>query len=656
MNNDTIINSNINIQGFPNYNSGKVDVKGSLSNNGKYLAVSYLEYGQTSFGIRTYEITNDSTWLQREDNLYLPNENTNGFGYSLSIDNTGNTLLVGGEIPRLFKRNQNQWDLQDNIFQTTDDSSFVAMTPDAGRIVVSGGSTTLSGDGEIYIYKKSNNTWTIEKTFSGYSGHVDINEDGTTIIVGDRYNENSKGCVVVFKCINENWELFGKITGGYDNQQFGYRVAISGNGETIVTSSRHRHEDILNTISDGNGFVSHSNVGTNRNANHLYQLVNVYTTNDFNSGQGNDNLSWSNGDFCLKNDGENYLFYNHDVEDGFGNDIDINRNGDKIIVGAHKHPTNFDENQKGKVGRCYVFILQNNTWLPHGNYIENIASPVSNNNVHWGKHVSMDGTGDLISCGSYAFRQTFHPIANYTFKSGMWNQNVTLQDVENLNLNLPPIETIIIKSGGGSGDPYITTLCGNKFKLPNAIKIYRMVDCNIDGKDLIINASVGPLSNDEINYLEKISLLYTDQTPITNGYFFECFYISYGDKYAIFDRYINMIETNINAEDNNDISIVYENIEKPFFCPIQGDSTSKDVVITVNNTITRLKKINHPQVINGIDFNFTGNISRVTGILNTYLHPKNYVIKKLKSTKQLKIKYTNKRYQKNVTEKWITIA
>ena len=123
-------------------------------------------------------------------------------------------------------------------------------------------------------------------------------------------------------------------------------------------------------------------------------------------------------------------------------------------------------------------------------------------------------------------------------------------------------------------------------------------------KDLIVNASVSRLTTDEIEQLENTAISFTDSKPVTNGYFYESFYISYGGKYAVFDRHINLIDTNISIENmqNEGITIKYETESKPFSCPIQGNSTSIDTVIRIGDSTIRLQKINHPQIINGIEF------------------------------------------------------
>ena len=102
------------------------------------------------------------------------------------------------------------------------------------------------------------------------------------------------------------------------------------------------------------------------------------------------------------------------------------------------------------------------------------------------------------------------------------------------------------------------------------------------------------------------------------------------------------------------ISIEYMKA-RPFSCTIQGNSTSSDTVIRVSDSVITLKSIYHPQIINGIEFYTSKKTDTVSGILNTYLHPRNYVIKKVNSTKNVKNK-VNSGYNKMVSEKWITVG
>ena len=209
-------------------------------------------------------------------------------------------------------------------------------------------------------------------------------------------------------------------------------------------------------------------------------------------------------------------------------------------------------------------------------------------------------------------------------------------------------------SASALGDPYISTLCGKKFKLPNSTKIYRMAETTYNNKQLIVNASVSQLTDQEITILKKITSKFTNKRPVTNGYFFDKFFISYGNKYAIFNRNIELIETNITQNDT-EFSINFSKEIKVFSCPLQlqGKCKQKETNINIADKITiNLLNIFNPQIINGMEFNYRGNIENIKGIFNTFYHPKNYVIKQIENTKPIKLKTNLSEYKKQINDKF----
>jgi hypothetical protein len=211
-----------------------------------------------------------------------------------------------------------------------------------------------------------------------------------------------------------------------------------------------------------------------------------------------------------------------------------------------------------------------------------------------------------------------------------------------------------ITSASALGDPYISTLCGKKFKLPNSTKIYRMTETTYNNKQLIINAGVSQLTEQEITFLKKFTSKITNRRPVTNGYFFDKFFISYGNKYVIFNRDIELIETNITQNDT-EFSINFNNELKDFSCPLQlqGKCKQKETNIKIADKITiNLLNIFNPQIINGVEFNYNGNNENIKGVFNTFYHPKNYVIKQIDNTKPIKLKTNLPEYKKQISDKF----
>jgi hypothetical protein len=68
-----------------------------------------------------------------------------------------------------------------------------------------------------------------------------------------------------------------------------------------------------------------------------------------------------------------------------------------------------------------------------------------------------------------------------------------------------------------------------------------------------------------------------------------------------------------------------------------------------------LLNIFNPQIINGIEFDYIGNTDDIKGVFNTFSHPKNYTIKKLDSTKPIKLKGNLPEYKKLISDKFTSI-
>ena len=70
----------------------------------------------------------------------------------------------------------------------------------------------------------------------GYS--VDINDDGNVAIIGARYNDDNgdrSGQVKIFEYTNGAWYQKGQsLSGDTSHDQFGYSVAISGDGKRAI--------------------------------------------------------------------------------------------------------------------------------------------------------------------------------------------------------------------------------------------------------------------------------------------------------------------------------------------------------------------------------------------------------------------------------------
>lgn len=296
-----------------------------------------------------------------------------------------------------------------------------------------------------------------------------------------------------------------------------------------------------------------------------------------------------------------------------------------------------------------------------------MLSPRSNITVGDTINTTLNISPDLSSEVTYVWYrstdgQSFNIITGETSNSYV----IVEDDIGNyirasiyLNDTLLSSETttsIVISVASSSGDPYVRTLSGFRYKLPNVERIYRCIDLYQNNKRLIVNCKVSQLTRDEIDELTSFAKEHGNQVPVTDGYFYKEFFVKYGDKYVLFDRKINIIETNINTCDNDD-DVVIKRLEdsKIFECPIQGRALANSFIIRTNMITIELIKILHPQIINGIDISFSGNdLKRVSGIFNTCVHPKYYRLRRIDSQKVINIQ-TNRKYTLSHNETWLDL-
>ena len=207
-------------------------------------------------------------------------------------------------------------------------------------------------------------------------------------------------------------------------------------------------------------------------------------------------------------------------------------------------------------------------------------------------------------------------------------------------------------TASSSGDPYITTFKGVTYKLPNVNRIYRCIDTVINGKRLVMNCSVSQLKTNEREDLREYAKKYLlpGQIVLDDGYFYDSFYIKYDDKYIVFNRNIDMIDTNLSSLTNDILNVTFNNTVRNFYCRIQGRAEYISTTIKIDKFYIDLLKIFHPQIINGIELK--GSIdAHVNGIFIDNINPKEFKVKKLDCIKEI-IPSSNKSYQYRRNETW----
>ena len=267
----------------------------------------------------------------------------------------------------------------------------------------------------------------------------------------------------------------------------------------------------------------------------------------------------------------------------------------------------------------------------------------------WSTSTEIDGVfEDIEGETNPTFKARQEDTGNFVMLTVLVEDN---SEVVN-SVTLDPI--LVSAEAVSSGDPYITTFNGVTYKLPNTNRMYRCIDTVIDGKQLIVNCSVGQLTSSERDELREYARTYLlpSQNVLDDGYFYDNFYIKYDDKYIVFNRKTDIIDTNLDSLTNDIIHVTFDNEIKDFHCDIQGRAEYVSTNINIGGIHISLLKILHPQIINGIRIKRTNNnVDIKNGIFVRSINPKEYRIKNLYSTKKI-IPSNDKIYNFKRKETW----
>ena len=241
------------------------EIPGSGSGSGVVYVFDRVENNFNEVGILTGTYASDSN---------------DKFGYSVATSADGKTIIVGAsddEIPGsgstsgvvyVFDRegnNFNQVGILTGSYASDSPDSFgdsVATSADGKTIVVGASSDEIPGSGSysgvVYVFDRVGNNFNEVGILTGtyasdgndqFGDSVATSADGKTIIVGAYSDEISgsgmtpsdSGLVYVFDRVGNNFNEVAIFTGSHASSSydyFGYSVATSADGKTIVVGAR----------------------------------------------------------------------------------------------------------------------------------------------------------------------------------------------------------------------------------------------------------------------------------------------------------------------------------------------------------------------------------------------------------------------------------
>ena len=323
----------------------------SLNREGTVLAVgAYEKHNEENKRVGAVYVyqTNDFNNCKKID---PPSSINDWFGYSVSLNDTGDILAVGapgnsaaGGKAYIFQVNAGNWEEKKEVKATG--------TEEQTKNDRFGNSVSLSGDGEklavgadwekdeqsqkpvgaVYVF--SGNQWETSKRIvpnprrenDRFGNSVSLSQDGGVLAIGTYWsneNYNNAGAVYIFSDNGLEWsqknKLFldetrqGYIEGDKGNSHFGTSVSLSRDGKRLAVGADY-WEVIRSTEPDTQGKTFKRSIGA----------VYVYESN---SGQ------WNESDFGRK---QITALDNKSKKDNlFGNSVCLDENGRTLAVGAY---------------------------------------------------------------------------------------------------------------------------------------------------------------------------------------------------------------------------------------------------------------------------------------------------------------------------------
>jgi hypothetical protein len=224
----------------------------SMSNNGNTVAIGaiYAQTGSNQFTGRVRIYDYNGEWEQR--GLGIPgDESWDLAGWSVSMDNSGNTVAIGAIL-----NSDSMYNAGHVRIYKWNDTSDGFWEPKGGQIV-----------GES------------EEDFAGIS--ISMSNDGNIIAIGAPFNDNlnanpsdnwsdDAGHVRIYEWNSNSWTQIGmEISGKTQKNYSGYRVSMNGDGNTVAIVGGVEEEDQINNSTD----YGHVRIYRRTPWSEIYQLI-----------------------------------------------------------------------------------------------------------------------------------------------------------------------------------------------------------------------------------------------------------------------------------------------------------------------------------------------------------------------------------------------
>ena len=203
---------------------------------------------------------------------------------------------------------------------------------------------------------------------------ANLSSDGTTLAVGVPYedtNGDSRGAVHLFTKTGSIWTHSMKIDSSFngltlaDDDRFGFSVALSSNGTTLVV---------------GASYDSTGGTDTKKGAVHLFTKSNGVWTYSTKIADGTDGLTLDNGD-------------------NFGTSVALSSDGATLAVGAEGDDTGGTGGTMR--GAMHIFIKNGNTWTHSVKIDSSFTGLTLANYNYFGSSAAFSSDGTTLAVGAW---------------------------------------------------------------------------------------------------------------------------------------------------------------------------------------------------------------------------------------------------------------
>ena len=220
--------------------------------------------GGTNAGSAYVFVRSGSSWTQQAKLTASDGAASDFFGRSVVISGDGNTAVIGADgdddggidsgSAYVFTRSGSSWTQQAKLTASDGASSYhfgrsVAVSGD-GNTAVIGAIGVDEGRGSAYVFVRSGSSWTQQAKLTASDGasedqfgwSVAVSGDGNTAVIGSYADDDGgdrSGSAYVFSRSGSSWTQQAKLTASdrAANDYFGWSVAVSGDGNTAVIGS-----------------------------------------------------------------------------------------------------------------------------------------------------------------------------------------------------------------------------------------------------------------------------------------------------------------------------------------------------------------------------------------------------------------------------------